>query len=59
MTLLNTFDLPEASITESNYNEAFLYLNSTKPDIIQNLNLPDCNLDTFLSEVQLFVHYTS
>lgn len=52
MTLLNTFDLPEANITESNYNQALNELNTTYPDVIQNLNLQTCNLNTFLSEVE-------
>ncbi|XP_036433767.1 solute carrier family 6 member 19a, tandem duplicate 1 [Colossoma macropomum] len=50
MALLNTFDLPEGNITESTYDEVFKTLNSTSPEIIQGLNLPTCDMKTFLSE---------
>lgn len=53
MTLLNTFELPEANITESNYIDVFNELNNTFPNIIQSLNLQTCDLNTFLSEVEL------
>ncbi|TSK34715.1 Sodium-dependent neutral amino acid transporter B(0)AT1 [Bagarius yarrelli] len=60
LTLLNTFDLPEANITESNYDHVFHNLNNTYPDIIQELNLPTCNLKTFLSEdLQVFPKHWS
>ncbi|XP_046873160.1 solute carrier family 6 member 19b [Hypomesus transpacificus] len=48
--LLNAFDLPEGSITESNYAEAIQNLNGTDPDVLQGLNLKTCDLNTFLSE---------
>lgn len=54
MTLLNTFELPEANITKSNYNEVFKELNNTYPHIIQSLSLSKCDLNMFLSEVKLF-----
>lgn len=54
MTLLNTFELPEANITKSNYDEVFKELTNTYPHIIQSLNLSKCDLNTFLSEVELF-----
>ncbi|XP_064204024.1 solute carrier family 6 member 19b [Anguilla rostrata] len=50
LTLLNTLDLPEGSITDSNYTEALLSLNGTHSDVIGQLTLKTCNLDTFLSE---------
>ncbi|KAL6473352.1 hypothetical protein MHYP_G00169130 [Metynnis hypsauchen] len=50
MALLNTFDLPEGNITESNYDEVFRSLNSTDPETIQGLNLTSCDMKTFLSE---------
>ncbi|KAL7868901.1 hypothetical protein SRHO_G00102850, partial [Serrasalmus rhombeus] len=50
MSLLNTFDLPEGNITESNYDEVFRTLNSTNPETIQRLNLTSCDMKTFLSE---------
>ncbi len=52
LTLLNTFDLPEGNISQSNYQDVFHSLNSTSPDIISNLNLKTCDLNSFLSEVQ-------
>ncbi|KAG5856713.1 hypothetical protein ANANG_G00010820 [Anguilla anguilla] len=50
LTLLNTLDLPEGSITDSNYTEALLSLNGTHSDVIGQLTLKTCNLDTFLSD---------
>uniref|UniRef100_A0A671LP20 Sodium-dependent neutral amino acid transporter B(0)AT1-like n=1 Tax=Sinocyclocheilus anshuiensis TaxID=1608454 RepID=A0A671LP20_9TELE len=50
LTLLNTFDLPEGNITQSNYQEVLHSLNSTNPDIISNLHLKTCDLNSFLSE---------
>ncbi|XP_036394742.1 solute carrier family 6 member 19b [Megalops cyprinoides] len=50
LALINAFDLPEGNIIESNYTEALQSLNSTNPQIIEQLNLKTCNLDTFLSE---------
>ncbi|XP_026140148.1 solute carrier family 6 member 19b [Carassius auratus] len=50
LTLLNTFDLPEGNITESNYQEVLHSLNSTNSDIISSLNLKTCDLNSFLSE---------
>uniref|UniRef100_A0A672LQM5 Sodium-dependent neutral amino acid transporter B(0)AT1-like n=1 Tax=Sinocyclocheilus grahami TaxID=75366 RepID=A0A672LQM5_SINGR len=50
LTLLNTFDLPEGNITQNNYQEVLYSLNSTNPDIISNLHLKTCDLNSFLSE---------
>ncbi|XP_061086171.1 sodium-dependent neutral amino acid transporter B(0)AT1-like [Conger conger] len=50
LALLNTFDLPEDNITESNYAQVVQSLNSTSPEIIKGLDLKPCNLNTFLSE---------
>ncbi|XP_066523925.1 solute carrier family 6 member 19a, tandem duplicate 1 [Hoplias malabaricus] len=50
LTLLNTFELPEGNITESNYTEALNLLNSSSPGVIHSLNLTHCDLNTFLSE---------
>lgn len=52
MALMNALDLPEGSITQSNYSEVLQYHNMTSPDVIQTLNLKTCDLSTFLSEVQ-------
>ncbi|XP_061100198.1 solute carrier family 6 member 19b [Conger conger] len=50
LALINTFELPEGNIIESNYTEAVLSLNSTHPELIGKLNLKTCHLNTFLSE---------
>ncbi|KAI2655449.1 Sodium-dependent neutral amino acid transporter B(0)AT1 [Labeo rohita] len=50
LTLLNTFDLPDGNITESNYQEVLHSLNTTSPDIISSLALKTCDLNSFLSE---------
>ncbi|XP_051992392.1 sodium-dependent neutral amino acid transporter B(0)AT1-like [Xyrauchen texanus] len=50
LTLLNVFDLPEGNITESNYDSFIQNLNSTAPDILQELNLKNCDMQTFLSQ---------
>ncbi|XP_035285424.1 sodium-dependent neutral amino acid transporter B(0)AT1-like [Anguilla anguilla] len=50
LALMNTFDLTEGNITESNYAEVLQSLNSTSPEIIQGLSLKTCDLNTFLSE---------
>lgn len=50
------FELPEGTITDSNYDQVFQRLNETNPEVIQKLDLQTCNLNTFLSEVRLLVH---
>ncbi|XP_031442372.1 sodium-dependent neutral amino acid transporter B(0)AT1-like [Clupea harengus] len=50
LALLNTFDLAEGSINESNYDVELQRLNGTSPDIIQGLQLRGCDIQTFLSE---------
>ncbi|XP_056153965.1 sodium-dependent neutral amino acid transporter B(0)AT1-like [Lampris incognitus] len=52
IALLNAFDLAEGDLTEKNYHEMLQGLNSTASgsEIIQGLDLNDCNLQTFLSE---------
>lgn len=52
MTLLNVFDLAEGSITDSNYNQVLQHMNETYPEVIQELDLKTCNLNTFLGEVR-------
>lgn len=47
------FDLAEDDITDSNYNQVVRHLNETYPEVIQELDLKTCNLNTFLSEVRL------
>uniref|UniRef100_A0A672M0B5 Sodium-dependent neutral amino acid transporter B(0)AT1-like n=1 Tax=Sinocyclocheilus grahami TaxID=75366 RepID=A0A672M0B5_SINGR len=50
LTLMNTFDLPEGNITESNYDSFLQHLNSTAPVIFQELQLKTCDMQTFLSQ---------
>ncbi|XP_034017458.1 sodium-dependent neutral amino acid transporter B(0)AT1 [Thalassophryne amazonica] len=52
MKLVNAFDLPEGSVTGSNYDETLQMLNSTAsgPEIIQGLELKNCSLRAFLSD---------
>ncbi|KTF95166.1 hypothetical protein cypCar_00037726 [Cyprinus carpio] len=50
LTLLNTFDLPEGNITESNYDGFLQHLNSTAPAVFQDLQLKTCDMQTFLSQ---------
>ncbi len=42
LTLMNTFDLPEGNITESNYDSILQHLNSTAPAVFQELQLKTC-----------------
>ncbi|KAA8586184.1 hypothetical protein FQN60_007753 [Etheostoma spectabile] len=50
LKLINAYNYPENSITESNYNEVLIYLNQTTPDILQGLQLQICDIQTFLSQ---------
>ncbi|XP_076610667.1 sodium-dependent neutral amino acid transporter B(0)AT1-like [Chaetodon auriga] len=50
MTLLNTFDLPEDSITPNNYEAALNHFNSSQPDIFLGLDLRMCDMQKLLSE---------
>ncbi|XP_023137428.2 sodium-dependent neutral amino acid transporter B(0)AT1-like [Amphiprion ocellaris] len=50
MTLLNAFNLPEDSITTSNYDTALNHLNSSSPDIILGLDFKTCDMQKLLSE---------
>lgn len=51
LKLMNAFDRPENSITQSNYDEVLQQLNTMSPDIIQGLSLQHCDLKFFLSQV--------
>ncbi|CAM4640757.1 unnamed protein product [Leuciscus chuanchicus] len=50
LALMNTFDLPEGNVTESNYNSVLQHLNNTTPAVIQELQLKTCDMQTFLSQ---------
>uniref|UniRef100_A0AAX7UKH8 Transporter n=1 Tax=Astatotilapia calliptera TaxID=8154 RepID=A0AAX7UKH8_ASTCA len=49
-TLLNGFELPEDSITASNYNAALHHLNSSNPDTVFGLDIKTCDMQKLLSE---------
>ncbi len=59
LSLMNTFDLPEGNLTESNYDSILQHLNSTAPAVFQELQLKTCDIQTFLSEVRQQSHITS
>ncbi|XP_039877056.1 sodium-dependent neutral amino acid transporter B(0)AT1-like [Simochromis diagramma] len=48
--LLNGFELPEDSITASNYNAALHHLNSSNPDTVFGLDIKTCDMQKLLSE---------
>nr|XP_020498834.1 sodium-dependent neutral amino acid transporter B(0)AT1-like [Labrus bergylta] len=50
LTLLNAFDLPEDSITTSNYEAAFTCYNSSNPDTVLGLDIKPCDMQKLLSE---------
>ncbi|XP_008285848.1 sodium-dependent neutral amino acid transporter B(0)AT1-like [Stegastes partitus] len=50
ITLVNSFNLPEDSITTDNYYDAFDHLNSSSPDIILGLDIKTCDMQKLLSE---------
>uniref|UniRef100_A0A3Q0SI78 Transporter n=1 Tax=Amphilophus citrinellus TaxID=61819 RepID=A0A3Q0SI78_AMPCI len=50
LKLINAFDYPENSITTSNYDEVLTHLNQTNPDIIQELSLVTCDMQSLLSQ---------
>lgn len=49
---MDSFGIPENTITESNYNEALTHYNQTNPEIIQGLQLQNCDIQFFLSQVK-------
>lgn len=53
LKVINTFNYPEGSITQSNYDEVLNKLNATNPVAFQELELNYCNMETFLSEVSI------
>ncbi|XP_054620657.1 sodium-dependent neutral amino acid transporter B(0)AT1-like [Dunckerocampus dactyliophorus] len=50
MSLINGFNLPEDSITPSNYDLAFKHLNMSDPDAVLGLDIKTCDMQKFLSE---------
>ena len=55
LALLNAFELPEGSINESNYEETLNRLNGTSSSVIQGLDLETCDIQTFLSQVRIYI----
>ncbi len=51
LLLTNTFNYPETSITDDNYDAVLSYLNQTEPVTLQGLQLETCDMQTLLSEV--------
>ncbi|XP_073318904.1 sodium-dependent neutral amino acid transporter B(0)AT1-like [Pagrus major] len=50
MTLLNAFDLPEDSITASNYEAALNHYNRSDPNTVLGLDFKTCDMHKLLSE---------
>lgn len=49
--LMDAFNIPENTITDSNYNEVLNYFNQTDPHTVMGLQLPVCDMHELLSEV--------
>ncbi|KAM9352912.1 LOW QUALITY PROTEIN: solute carrier family 6 member 19b [Symphorus nematophorus] len=47
IALSNVFELAEGNITDNNYNQVVQHFNETHPEVIQELDLKTCNLNTF------------
>lgn len=50
MKLMNAYNVPENNITESNYNEALIFLNQSNPVLFESLDLATCDMKFFLSQ---------
>ncbi|XP_042362243.1 sodium-dependent neutral amino acid transporter B(0)AT1-like [Plectropomus leopardus] len=50
ITLLNAFELPEDSITASNYEDALIHFNRSSQDIVLGLGIKTCDMHKLLSE---------
>ncbi|KAM8767717.1 sodium-dependent neutral amino acid transporter B(0)AT1-like [Acanthopagrus schlegelii] len=50
VTLSNAFELPEGSITASNYEAALIYYNTSNPNTVLGLDLKICDMQKLLSE---------
>lgn len=57
MTLIDGFNLPEDSISQSNYEEALNHLNSSSPDTVLGLDIKTCDMQKLLSEVSAVDQY--
>ncbi|KAG7501163.1 hypothetical protein JOB18_041483 [Solea senegalensis] len=50
VTLLNAFDLSEDNITTTNYEDTLNHLNSVYPNVVQGLDIKECDMQKLLSE---------
>ena len=51
LRLINTFDLPEQSVSRDNYAAALVHLNTSQPVQVAGLSLEACRLEDFLDKV--------
>uniref|UniRef100_A0A8C8DW95 Transporter n=1 Tax=Oryzias sinensis TaxID=183150 RepID=A0A8C8DW95_9TELE len=51
LTLTNHFEFSDQNVTLENYDQWYNHLNEKFPDQVQNLNLRECDLQTFLDQV--------
>ncbi|XP_013882030.1 sodium-dependent neutral amino acid transporter B(0)AT3 [Austrofundulus limnaeus] len=50
LTLTNHFEISDQNITLDNYNKWYKHLNQSYPDVVSNLSLRECDLQTFLDQ---------
>lgn len=53
LKVTNYFNYPEDSVTQSNYEDVLANINRTTPAVLSQLDLTNCDLETFLSQVSL------
>lgn len=53
LKMTNFFNYPEGSVTQSNYDSVLHHINVTSPGSLQELDLNDCDMERFLSQVSL------
>ena len=51
LALTNEFDIGDQNITVDNYDQWMEHLNSSNHEQVSSLNLPTCDLQTFLQQV--------
>lgn len=54
LTLTNHFEFSDQNVTLENYDQWYNHLNEKFPGQVQNLNLRECDLQTFLDQVLFF-----
>ncbi|XP_012686876.2 sodium-dependent neutral amino acid transporter B(0)AT3-like [Clupea harengus] len=50
LALTNAFEIGDSNITHTNYDDWFTYLNRTDPVTVSQLDLKECDLQTFLDQ---------